>query len=272
MNVHTYFQEVYFVFKLNAYKMNHKINKISQLTEKLRNFFIIFILTIMTMTCNSQQKSDDDPFKRDRKLMVKNQIKARGIDDEEVINAMLKVKRHKFVPDEYIREAYDDHPLPIGHGQTISQPYIVAIMTEFLDLDKSEKVLEIGTGSGYQAAILAEICDSVYTIEIVEPLGQSAKKKFEELGYKNIEVKIGDGYQGWEEKAPFDAIIVTCAPTHIPEPLKNQLREGGKMLIPVGERYTQKLVMLSKIKGEIKEETIIHVRFVPMVKENGNTY
>ena len=166
--------------------------------------------------------------------MVKTQIESRGITDKKVLEAFIKVERHKFVLPQYIPYAYNDSPLPIDEGQTISQPYIVAFMTDVLDLGKEDKVLEIGTGSGYQAAILAEICDSVFTIEIFEKLGKKAGTLFSQLGYENIFCRIGDGYQGWPEQAPFDAIIVTCAPEKVPNPLKEQLAEGGRMIIPVG--------------------------------------
>jgi protein-L-isoaspartate(D-aspartate) O-methyltransferase len=173
---------------------------------------------------------------------------------------------------ETISRAYEDYPLPIEEGQTISQPYIVAFMTEALDLRTTDKVLEIGTGSGYQAAILAEICDSVFTIEIFEKLGKKAKNLFAELGYKNISCKIDDGYKGWPEHAHFDAIIVTCSPTKIPEPLKEQLAEGGRMIIPVGDSPYQNLVLLRKKNGKIKQEKVLPVRFVPMIDEKGRKY
>lgn len=204
--------------------------------------------------------------------MVKTQIEARGITDPEVLNAFQKVERHKFVLPETISQAYNDYPLPIEEGQTISQPYIVAFMTDALNLKPTDKVLEIGTGSGYQAAILAEICDSVFTIEIFPKLGKKASNLFSELGYKNIYAKIGDGYKGWPEHAPFDAIIVTCSPTKIPEPLKNQLAEGGRMIIPVGSFPSQTLVLLEKRKGKIKQQKILPVRFVPMIDEDGGRY
>lgn len=204
--------------------------------------------------------------------MVQNQIVDRGISSEKVVDAFKNVKRHLFVPDDLQRRAYEDRPLPIGYNQTISQPYIVALMTEVLDLKESDKVLEIGTGSGYQAAILAEIVDEVYTIEIVEPLGKKARERLNELEYNNVEVKIGNGYKGWPEHAPFDAIIVTAAPTEIPEPLKEQLADGGKMIIPVGERFAQELVLLQKSNGKLKRKSITPVRFVPMVDEEGKLY
>lgn len=207
-----------------------------------------------------------------RLRMVKTQIEARGVKDENVLQAFLNVERHRFVLPAYISAAYQDSPLPIEDGQTISQPYIVAFMTEALDLKSTDKVLEIGTGSGYQAAILAEICDSVFTIEIFESLGEKAKQLFAELGYKNIFCKVADGYKGWPERAPFDAIIVTCSPTHIPQPLKDQLAEGGRMIIPVGKDPIQYLVLLKKNKGKIREETVLPVRFVPMLDEEGEKY
>jgi protein-L-isoaspartate(D-aspartate) O-methyltransferase len=206
-------------------------------------------------------------FQSMKEEMVETQIRARGIKDETVLNAMLKVDRHEFVPEEARHLAYSDRPLPIGEGQTISQPYIVALMTELLELKKGDRVLEIGTGSGYQAAILAELADHLYTIEIIESLGRSAEGLLRKLGYKNITVKIGDGYIGWEEFAPFDAIIVTAAPPHIPQPLLDQLKERGRLVIPVGDYY-QELKKITKVKGEIKSQDIIPVVFVPMTGEH----
>jgi len=204
--------------------------------------------------------------------MIQEQIINRGIKSQQVLDAFEKVPRHLFVPEKYRSMSYEDRPLPIGKGQTISQPYIVAFMTEVLDLKPSDRVLEIGTGSGYQAAILAEICDMVYSIEIVPYLGKNAAKVLNEIGYENIELKIGDGYQGWAAHAPYDAIIVTCAPTQIPLPLKKQLAEGGRMIIPVGEQYVQELILLEKEKGQLIEKKVLPVRFVPMVDELGKTY
>lgn len=198
-----------------------------------------------------------------REEMVNKQIKARGITDTLVLKAMLKVERHKFVPPEYRHLAYADRPLPIGYEQTISQPYIVGLMTSLLNFKGGEKVLEIGTGSGYQASILAELVSQVYTIEILEPLASSAEKRLKELGYKNIQVKCGDGYKGWSEYAPFDCIIVTCAPPYIPPPLLDQLKVGGRMVIPVGELY-QELLLITRTEKGIKKESIIPVLFVPM--------
>jgi protein-L-isoaspartate(D-aspartate) O-methyltransferase len=204
--------------------------------------------------------------------MVKTQIEARGINDEKVLQAFRNVERHKFVLPEYLTYAYSDSPLPIDEGQTISQPYIVAFMTDALNLKRTDKVLEIGTGSGYQAAILAELCDSVFTIEIFEKLANKAQKLFAEQGYHNIWCKTGDGFQGWNEHAPFDAIIVTCAPSNIPEQLKEQLAEGGRMIIPVGSDPVQHLVLLRKRKGKIREERVLPVRFVPMIDAEGKKY
>ncbi len=211
-------------------------------------------------------------YKKLRTNMVKTQIEKRGISSKNVLKAMLKVERHLFVTKQFLLQAYDDNPLPIGEGQTISQPYIVAYMTELLKLDSKSKVLEIGTGSGYQAAVLAEIADKVYSIELIKSLSDKAKKVFEDLDYKNIMLKVGDGYQGWAEYAPFDAIIVTCAPTHVPKKLKEQLAEGGIIIIPVGERYSQEIIILKKEKGKITKKQTIGVRFVPMKDEKGDTY
>ena len=198
-----------------------------------------------------------------REKMVETQIKARGVKDPRVLSALLKVERHRFVPEEYLNSAYSDQPLPIDEGQTISQPYIVALMTELLELRGNEKVLEIGTGSGYQAAVLAELAKEVYTIEIIVPLASTARNRLLELGYQNIKVKAGDGYLGWPEAAPFDAIIITCAPDHIPEPLVEQLKEGGRMVLPVGA-YAQELKKIVKRFGKIETADIIPVLFVPM--------
>ena len=205
-------------------------------------------------------------FKAMREKMIETQIKGRGVKDERVLSAMLKVERHRFVPKSQEAQAYADQPLPIGEGQTISQPYIVALMTELLDLRGEEKVLEVGTGSGYQAAILAELAREVYSIEIIETLASSAKNLLLELGYRNIQVKAGDGYLGWPENGPFDAIIVTCAPDHIPKPLLEQLKEGGRMVVPVGI-HSQELKKIVKRSGKIETIDVIPVIFVPMTGE-----
>jgi protein-L-isoaspartate(D-aspartate) O-methyltransferase len=200
------------------------------------------------------------------------QIEARGITDRHVLDAMRKVERHLFVPSDLASKAYGDHPLPIGWGQTISQPYIVAFMTEALEVTARSKVLEIGTGSGYQAAILAEMCDSVFTVEIVPQLGERARELLALLGYKNIFVRVGDGYQGWKQHAPYQAIIVTCSPTHVPLPLVEQLDEGGRMIIPVGVRNNQDLVVLVKKNGRLVQHHVLPVRFVPMVNPDQQEY
>ncbi|MCP4567002.1 MAG: protein-L-isoaspartate(D-aspartate) O-methyltransferase, partial [FCB group bacterium] len=191
-------------------------------------------------------------------------IASRKISDTAVLNAMYAVERHQFVPVRYRENAYQDRPLPIGEDQTISQPYIVGLMTQLLRLKREDKVLEIGTGSGYQAAILGELVDSVFTIEIVEVLCKRAEVILDTLGYDNVFVRCGDGYKGWPESAPFDAIIVTCAPEDIPQPLIKQLAEGGKMVIPVGDDYYQELVVLEKKDGKLDRTAIIPVMFVPM--------
>lgn len=227
------------------------------------------LLTVLTQCTNGKRVSESNPrgdFKTMREKMVETQIRARGVKDPRVLSALLKVERHRFVPEEYLNSAYSDQPLPIGEGQTISQPYIVALMTELLELKGDEKVLEIGTGSGYQAAILGELAKEVYTIEIVESLASMAKNRLSELGYQNIEVKAGDGYLGWPEAAPFDAIIVTAAPDHIPKPLTEQLKEGGRMVVPVGT-YAQELKKIVKRSGKIVTTDVIPVVFVPMTGE-----
>src|SRR5436309_12327052 len=199
--------------------------------------------------------------------MIQEQLIARGIHEERVLAAMSKVPREEFVPADERAAAYTDHPLPIGYDQTISQPYIVAFMTEQLHPKLSDRVLEIGTGSGYQAAVLAELVAEVYTIEIAEPLAREASARLARLDYKNAHVRIGDGYQGWPEVAPFDSIIVTCAPDKVPQPLTQQLKEGGRMIIPVGSGIDQQLFLLEKKEGQMAERAILPVRFVPMAGE-----
>jgi protein-L-isoaspartate(D-aspartate) O-methyltransferase len=233
--------------------------------------FLLFLSSLWFLAeCTEGKKFSESgsrgDFKAMREKMVESQIKSRGVRDPRVLSAMLKVERHLFVPKEFRNSAYSDQPLPIGEGQTISQPYIVALMTELLELKGGERVLEVGTGSGYQAAILAELAAEVYTIEIVEKLASSAKKVLLESGYQNIKVKAGDGYLGWPEAAPFDAIIVTCAPDHIPEPLLDQLKEEGRMVVPVGT-YSQELKKIVKKSGKIETTDIIPVIFVPMTGE-----
>lgn len=208
----------------------------------------------------------NEDFQKDREAMVHLQIAARGVRDRATLKAMRAVPRHEFVPEPLRRYAYQDTPLPIGHDQTISQPYIVAFMTEALELKPTDRVLEIGTGSGYQAAVLAHITPEVYSIEIVEPLAKEAASRLKLLGYESIRLRIGDGYQGWPEAAPFDAIIVTAAPEKIPEALLKQLAVGGRMVVPVG-RADQVLVRIRRTKDGYKRENLLPVRFVPMVKE-----
>jgi len=204
----------------------------------------------------------------ERKAMIETQLKARGIDSEMVIGAMAKIPRETFVPAELRPRAYEDSPLPIGHEQTISQPYIVALMTQLLAPAPDQKVLEIGTGSGYQAAILSELVAEVFTIEILEPLATRARETLADLKIDNVHVRTGDGYAGWPEEAPFDSIIVTCAPDHVPQPLIDQLKEGGRMVIPVGERFQiQKLVLLTKTEGVIHQDEVIDVKFVPLTRQ-----
>lgn len=221
---------------------------------------------VILMTSCLGRKDAHADYESARKAMVEGQIRNRGVKDERVLKAMLKVERHRFVPESQTPYAYEDRPLDIGERQTISQPYIVALMTEKLGPRPNHKVLEIGTGSGYQAAVLAELVKHVYTIEIVEALAKRAKETLSKTGYANVTVKAGDGYQGWKEHAPFDTIIVTCAPDHIPQPLVDQLKEGGRMIIPVGD-YAQELVLLTKKSGKVVKTDIIPVLFVPMTGE-----
>ena len=213
----------------------------------------------------ADQTSSADDRARERTRMVAEQIRARGITDARVLAALERVPRHRFVPPEAARAAYEDYPLPIGSGQTISQPYIVAYMSEMLQVQPDHKVLEIGTGSAYQAAVLAELSAHVYTIEIVEPLGRRAESLLRELGYDRVRVRIGDGYAGWPEEAPFDRIMVTAAPDHVPQPLLDQLAEGGRMIIPVGREY-QELIVITRTAGGIVQQRTIPVRFVPLTR------
>jgi protein-L-isoaspartate(D-aspartate) O-methyltransferase len=227
---------------------------------------LFFTLLFCPQFSASLTGAEVDPFAEKWKVMVERDLRGRGIKDLMVLAAMGKVPRHLFVGDSQKRKAYEDYPLPIREGQTISQPYIVAVMTEALKLKPSDRVLEIGTGSGYQAAILAEIAREVFTIEIKRSLAETARARLKELGYGNIEVKFGDGYLGWEEKAPFDAIIITAAPDHIPPKLIAQLKEGGRLVLPIGSPGSyQTLTLVTKEKGGLRSEQIGSVVFVPMI-------
>jgi len=228
------------------------------------NFVVSFLAFLMFISVPLQQ---EDFYKSNREKMVKQQIEDRDIKDESVLKAMRSVKRHLFVRQSNISEAYSDRPLPIGFGQTISQPYIVAYMTEVLQPKPAFKVLEIGTGSGYQAAVLAEIVREMYTVEIIPELGNTANERLKKLGYKNIFVKVADGYDGWKEHAPYDAIVVTAAAEYIPPPLVEQLKENGKMVIPVGSPFmTQMLMLVEKREGKIRTKSLIPVAFVPFTR------
>lgn len=215
----------------------------------------------------AERSAEVDEWVEPRRRMVERQIESRGITDREILQAMRTVPRHRFVPPSMRRLAYADTALPIGHGQTISQPYIVAFMTEALDPRRDLKVLEIGTGSGYQAAVLAELCDDVRTIEIVPDLAERARRTLSELGITRVQVRTGDGYHGWPEDAPFDAIIVTAAAEAIPPPLLAQLKDGGRMIIPIGPPFgAQNLVLVTKENGRMRTQTLLPVRFVPFVR------
>jgi protein-L-isoaspartate(D-aspartate) O-methyltransferase len=226
----------------------------------------IFLLAVaLVMTTGINLYAEDNGFEIQRERMAREQLELRGIKDKAVLSAMRKVERQLFVPSDLAKFAYADGPLPIGYDQTISQPYIVAYMTEAAMLEPEDSVLEIGTGSGYQAAILAEIVSKVYTIEIIEPLAQSAKKRLKTLGYDNIKVKLGDGYKGWKEFAPYEVIIVTAAPPAIPDLLLGQLAIGGRMVIPIGSVY-QELYLITRTETGYDKQALLPVRFVPMVR------
>ena len=222
-----------------------------------------FVMPVTGMSMEFEPLVHPSPRQSERDHMVREQLLARGISDQAVIRAMRAVPRHEFVPAEETAEAYDDHPLPIGYGQTISQPYIVAYMTEALRLNEHERVLEIGTGSGYQAAVLAKLGVRVFTIEIIEELAERARQTFHRLGIPHITGRAGDGYQGWPEEAPFDAIILTAAPEHIPQPLMDQLALGGRMILPLGKTL-QQLVILTNTSAGIQRKELLPVAFVPM--------
>lgn len=216
--------------------------------------------------CHHKPRSTSE-FAAERQKMVDGQLRSHSIADDRVLTAMTKVPREEFVPENLRADAYSDKALPIGHDQTISQPFIVAFMTEQLRPQPTDRVLEVGTGSGYQAAILAELVKDVYTIEIIEPLAKEASARLARLGYSNAHVRAGDGFGGWPDVAPFDAIIVTCAPNKVPPPLTQQLKDGGRMIIPVGTGMDQQLHLLEKKNGQLAERLILPVRFVPMTGE-----
>lgn len=231
------------------------------------NCLSILILGILVWAGASY--AQDDNYSSERETMVKQQIEYRGITNQPTLKAMTSVPRHKFVPSNLNDRAYDDGPLPIGYGQTISQPYIVAYMTAAIDPEKEFRVLEIGTGSGYQAAVLSGIVSEVYTIEIITELYNSASERLRGLGYKNVICKNADGYYGWEKYAPFDAIIVTAASEYIPPPLIEQLKDGGKMIIPVGSPYlNQTLILVEKEGEDLTTTSLLPVRFVPFTRGN----
>jgi protein-L-isoaspartate(D-aspartate) O-methyltransferase len=250
---------------LNKQVFSHKSSQMLGIRKIIRH--LTWILFLITQPFIMAIEAQENNFRAEREEMVYWQLVKRNIKNEQVLDAFLKVKRHLFVPERYAAMAYEDRPLPIGHNQTISQPYIVAYMVETADIQPEERVLEIGTGSGYQAAILGEIAKEVYTIEIIEELGRRARRLLHELGYDNVHVKIGDGYEGWPEHAPFDAILVTAAIAEVPEPLIEQLAEDGRMLIPVGDpKRLQYLELLRKRKGKIRRERLVPVRFVPFTR------
>src|SRR3989440_3581193 len=227
---------------------------------------LLLIGLVVVAACHKSARSTSE-FAAERQKMVQEQLKPRSINDERVLAAIAKVPRQEFVPENLRDKSYSDSALPIGHDQTISQPFIVAFMTEQLRPQPTDRVLEIGTGTGYQSAILAELVKDVYTIEIIEPLAKEASARLSRLGYGNAHVKVGDGFQGWPEVAPFDAIIVTCAPSKVPQPLTQQLKDGGRMIVPVGSGLDQQLHLLEKKNGQLAQTAILPVRFVPMMGE-----
>lgn len=262
--------------------MKKKINKKLISTLILLLIIVIFFIGRNRLILKSQIKEQRNNYKINtvttektpdkysvlRAEMVKEQLKRRDIGDEKVLTVMNKIERHKFVPANLVGQAYNDNPLPIGYGQTISQPYIVALMTQSLQLDQDDKVLEIGTGSAYQAAVLAELVDEVYTIEIIKELADAATKRLDNLGYKNVTVKHADGYYGWPAEAPFDVIIITAAANHIPPPLLRQLKDGGKLIIPLQSVFRfQTLTLVTKKGDELETDFITDVRFVPLTGE-----
>jgi len=228
-----------------------------------RDLVLAVLVSVLIGLLLAASPAAQDDYSLSKDKMVHSQIIARGVTDSAVVQAMKTVPRHLFVPEKYRDRAYADHPLPIEADQTISQPYIVALMTSLLQLNRGDRVLEIGTGSGYQAAVLGELVDSVFTIEIVDILARTAAHLLDSLEYTNVEVKSGDGFAGWPEKAPFAGIIVTCAAPRIPKPLIDQMAEGGRLVIPVGDRF-QELLLLIKSENELDTVSVTDVRFVPM--------
>ena len=238
------------------------------MTVFVRRALIALSLLCLCLSACDSQPATEATFVAERKRMVEEQLAApgRNIQNRRVLDAMATVPRHEFVPKALWNLAYRDEPLPIGQGQTISEPFIVAFMTEQLDPKPTDRVLEIGTGSGYQAAVLSQLVAEVYTIEIIESLAKRAEAALKRLGYNNVKVLAGDGYQGWPDHAPFDGIIVTCAPDHIPQPLVEQLRDGGRMIIPVGPSENQQLYVLQKHGTKVEQKAVLPVRFVPMTR------
>jgi len=228
---------------------------------------LLLPLALTFLLCAELVHADEEVYMLAREKMVKEQIERRGVTDKAVLEAMKKVERHLFVPEDLKNAAYTDSPLPIGYRQTISQPYIVAFMTQAISPAPDDRVLEIGTGSGYQAAVLAELVKEVYTIEILEPLAESARALLEDIGYQNIRVKCGDGYKGWKEYAPFDAIVITAAPPSMPEELISQLKTGGRMIVPVGQ-FHQELYLITKTETGLERKALLPVVFVPMVNSS----
>ena len=224
----------------------------------------LFLVMANSLILFAQDRSDDDPYEEQRRTLIEKVLKPGGVKSQDVLNAIEKTPRHEFIPEDLLDQAYLDRALPIGEAQTISSPYIVAVMTEVLQPKKTDKVLEIGTGSGYQAAVLSPLVKSVYTIEIVEELGKATTKLLDRLDYDNVFTKIGDGFQGWKENAPFDKIIVTCSPDDVPAPLVEQLKENGLLVIPVGPRYQQLLYVFRKTSGKLVTEYMRPTFFVPM--------
>lgn len=243
---------------LSSRRPHHRVSPVGFL------FFPLFLFSVGLVRLSAGEQHGEDDFARPRRAMVERDLLARGIKDRRVLEAMAIVPRHLFVPEEHRFSAYEDRPLPLGRGQTISQPYVVALMTELLELKGDERVLEVGTGSGYQAAVLSHLVKEVYTIEILSSLAEEAKERLTRLGYHNVWIKKGDGFFGWEEKGSFDAILVTASAEKVPEPLWRQLREGGRLVMPLGGRKGQRLVRVKKIAGQRHEENITGVLFVPM--------